>query len=189
MVGKDGAGSSGRSRFSYRMFPHSSRTALGNFRPTEKYTRRETSGRLRTRNWQLFLSFRLSSNCITWSDNLMDDSSKSNFPALCSAHTHNLSSTCTHSSSAGHSKDKTIADSTVRDPKRKRNKQTMGGYYDEIEIEDMAWDEEKGVYHYPCPCGDRFEISRSQLANYEDIATCPSCSLIIRVVYDPVSSA
>ena len=62
----------------------------------------------------------------------------------------------------------------------------MGAYYDEIEIEDMAWDEEKAVFHYPCPCGDRFEISRKQLANYEDIATCPSCSLIIRVIYDPV---
>ncbi|KIP01798.1 hypothetical protein PHLGIDRAFT_16968 [Phlebiopsis gigantea 11061_1 CR5-6] len=62
----------------------------------------------------------------------------------------------------------------------------MGAYYDEIEIEDMAWDDEKRVYHYPCPCGDRFEISRKQLKNYEDIATCPSCSLIIRVVYDPL---
>ncbi|KAI0755576.1 hypothetical protein C8Q74DRAFT_1320062 [Fomes fomentarius] len=62
----------------------------------------------------------------------------------------------------------------------------MGAYYDEVEIEDMAWDEEKRVYHYPCPCGDRFEISRKQLKNYEDIATCPSCSLIIRVVYDPL---
>ncbi|KAG7085560.1 Diphthamide biosynthesis protein 3 [Marasmius oreades] len=62
----------------------------------------------------------------------------------------------------------------------------MGAYYDEIEIEDMAWDADKGVYHYPCPCGDRFEISRKQLANYEDLATCPSCSLIIRVVYDPL---
>ncbi|KAH7882279.1 zf-CSL-domain-containing protein [Phlebopus sp. FC_14] len=62
----------------------------------------------------------------------------------------------------------------------------MGAYYDEIEIEDMTWDDVKGVYHYPCPCGDRFEISRQQLANYEDIATCPSCSLIIRVIYDPL---
>ncbi|KAL5514092.1 hypothetical protein ACEPAG_2853 [Sanghuangporus baumii] len=62
----------------------------------------------------------------------------------------------------------------------------MGAYYDEIEIEDMAWDETKGVYHYPCPCGDRFEISSTQLANYEDIAMCPSCSLIIRVIYDPL---
>ncbi|KAJ7235072.1 CSL zinc finger-domain-containing protein [Mycena haematopus] len=63
----------------------------------------------------------------------------------------------------------------------------MGAYYDEVEIEDMAWDETKGVYHYPCPCGDRFEITRRQLADCEDIATCPSCSLIIRVIFDPVS--
>jgi diphthamide biosynthesis protein 3 len=47
--------------------------------------------------------------------------------------------------------------------------------------------QDKRVYHYPCPCGDRFEISREQLKAYEDIATCPSCSLVIRVVYDPVS--
>ena len=67
-----------------------------------------------------------------------------------------------------------------------QNPKKMGAYYDEIEIEDMAWDDEKRVYHYPCPCGDRFEISRRQLADCEDIATCPSCSLIIRVIYDPV---
>ena len=48
--------------------------------------------------------------------------------------------------------------------------------------------QEKRVYHYPCPCGDRFEISRQQLKDYEDIATCPSCSLVIRVIYDPVST-
>ncbi|KAF5352878.1 hypothetical protein D9757_012106 [Collybiopsis confluens] len=62
----------------------------------------------------------------------------------------------------------------------------MGAYYDEVEIEDMVWDSTRKVYHYPCPCGDRFEISRQQLRDYEDIATCPSCSLIIRVVYDPL---
>jgi len=50
----------------------------------------------------------------------------------------------------------------------------------------MTWDAKAKVYHYPCPCGDRFEISKHQLAECEDIATCPSCSLIIRVVYDPV---
>ena len=62
----------------------------------------------------------------------------------------------------------------------------MGAYYDEIEIEDMTWDNVKKVFHYPCPCGDRFEISKAQLRDCEDIATCPSCSLIIRVIYDPV---
>ena len=64
----------------------------------------------------------------------------------------------------------------------------MGAYYDEIEIEDMTWDDVKKVFHYPCPCGDRFEISKVQLRDCEDIATCPSCSLIIRVIYDPVGT-
>ena len=86
----------------------------------------------------------------------------------------------------------TLADSDLSSPNSPRRRPflsfAMGAYYDEIEIEDMSWDESKGVYHYPCPCGDRFEISRKQLANYEDIAICPSCSLIIRVIYDPVSN-
>ncbi|KAM0755717.1 zf-CSL-domain-containing protein [Meredithblackwellia eburnea MCA 4105] len=60
----------------------------------------------------------------------------------------------------------------------------MVSYYDEVEIEDFAWDDVKQVFHFPCPCGDRFEISRSQLAKGEEVATCPSCSLIVRVVYD-----
>ncbi|KAK0550823.1 Diphthamide biosynthesis protein 3 [Tilletia horrida] len=58
--------------------------------------------------------------------------------------------------------------------------------YDEIELEDMSYDALKRVFHYPCPCGDRFEISRAQLREAEDIARCPSCSLLIRVVYDPL---
>ena len=60
-------------------------------------------------------------------------------------------------------------------------------YYDEIELEDLSYDSSKDLFHYPCPCGDRFEITRQQLKQEEDIATCPSCSLIIRVIYDPVS--
>jgi diphthamide biosynthesis protein 3 len=98
----------------------------------------------------------------------------------------------------------------------------MTSYYDEVEvrslhskrvekkkltikqIEDMEFDEENLLFHSPCPCGDRFEISlvssnlvlyslsetncaeQSQLQESEDIARCPSCSLIIRVIYDPV---
>ena len=33
------------------------------------------------------------------------------------------------------------------------------GVYDEVEIEDMEFDEEKKIYTYPCPCGDKFVIS------------------------------
>lgn len=60
--------------------------------------------------------------------------------------------------------------------------------YDEIEIEDFTWDPRANVFHYPCPCGDRFEISKSQMRDGEDIATCPSCSLIVRVIYEWVST-
>ncbi|KAG1171520.1 hypothetical protein G6F70_002259 [Rhizopus microsporus] len=55
----------------------------------------------------------------------------------------------------------------------------------DIEIEDMDFNEDEGIYTYPCPCGDKFEISVDDLRDGEDIARCPSCSLIIRVIYDP----
>ncbi|MCJ1447016.1 MAG: Diphthamide biosynthesis protein 3 [Stictis urceolatum] len=56
--------------------------------------------------------------------------------------------------------------------------------YDDIEIEDMTFDETLQIYHYPCPCGDRFEISIGDLRDGEDVAQCPSCSLMIRVIYE-----
>ncbi|KAF7559212.1 hypothetical protein G7046_g4937 [Stylonectria norvegica] len=56
--------------------------------------------------------------------------------------------------------------------------------YDEIEIEDMTFDEVLQLYHYPCPCGDKFQISIDDLRDDEDIAVCPSCSLMIRVIFD-----
>jgi len=60
--------------------------------------------------------------------------------------------------------------------------------YDEVEIEDMTFDETLQIYHYPCPCGDRFEIALVDLRDEEtDIAVCPSCSLMIRVIYEVVS--
>ncbi|RCI17220.1 hypothetical protein L249_2240 [Ophiocordyceps polyrhachis-furcata BCC 54312] len=56
--------------------------------------------------------------------------------------------------------------------------------YDEIEIEDMTFDEALQLYHYPCPCGDRFQIAVDDLRDEQDIAVCPSCSLMIRVIFD-----
>ncbi|OAL35943.1 diphthamide biosynthesis protein 3 [Fonsecaea nubica] len=56
--------------------------------------------------------------------------------------------------------------------------------YDEIEIEDMTYDPTLQIYHYPCPCGDRFEISLGSLKEGEDVAVCPSCSLMVRVIFD-----
>ncbi|KAI5787676.1 diphthamide biosynthesis protein 3 [Peziza echinospora] len=57
--------------------------------------------------------------------------------------------------------------------------------YDQIEIEDMTFDPALSLYHYPCPCGDRFEISIYDLEDGEDVAVCPSCSLMIKVIFEP----
>lgn len=56
--------------------------------------------------------------------------------------------------------------------------------YDEVEIEDMTFDSTLQIYHYPCPCGDRFEILLDDLRDGEEIAVCPSCSLMIKVIFD-----
>ncbi|CAI7599123.1 hypothetical protein N7533_012607 [Penicillium manginii] len=56
--------------------------------------------------------------------------------------------------------------------------------YDEIEIEDMTFDPAMQIYHFPCPCGDRFEIAIDDLRDGEEIAVCPSCSLMIKVIFD-----
>ncbi|KXX79938.1 Diphthamide biosynthesis protein 3 [Madurella mycetomatis] len=56
--------------------------------------------------------------------------------------------------------------------------------YDEIEIEDMTFDETLQIYHYPCPCGDRFEIALCDLQDGQDIGVCPSCSLMIKVIFE-----
>ncbi|KAK7518572.1 diphthamide biosynthesis protein 3 [Phyllosticta citriasiana] len=57
-------------------------------------------------------------------------------------------------------------------------------FYDEIEIEDMTFDPAMQIYHYPCPCGDRFEIALADLRDGEDVGVCPSCSLMIKVIFD-----
>lgn len=31
--------------------------------------------------------------------------------------------------------------------------------YDEVEIEDMTWNDKLQAYTYPCPCGDLFQIT------------------------------
>jgi diphthamide biosynthesis protein 3 len=58
-------------------------------------------------------------------------------------------------------------------------------FHDEIELEDFEYDEDDESYYYPCPCGDRFVITKEDLEAGEEIAECPSCSLIVKVIYDP----
>lgn len=63
----------------------------------------------------------------------------------------------------------------------KRTGGTMS--YDDVEIEDMEWNEELQAFTYPCPCGDLFQITKEDLRLGEEIARCPSCSLYITVIY------
>jgi diphthamide biosynthesis protein 3 len=48
----------------------------------------------------------------------------------------------------------------------------------------MVFDPVLQIYHYPCPCGDRFQIAIDDLRDGEEIAVCPSCSLQIRVIFE-----
>ncbi|PRP77930.1 diphthamide biosynthesis protein 3 [Planoprotostelium fungivorum] len=59
------------------------------------------------------------------------------------------------------------------------------GFYDEVEIEDLEFDEDSETFYYPCPCGDRFQVTLEELKSGEEIARCPSCSLLIRIIYSP----
>lgn len=53
----------------------------------------------------------------------------------------------------------------------------------------MTFDPAMQIYTYPCPCGDKFEISIDDLRDGEEIAVCPSCSLMIRVIFEVVRFA
>ena len=56
--------------------------------------------------------------------------------------------------------------------------------YEEVEIEDFTYDPTDFTYYYPCPCGDKFRITLEELWDEEDIATCPSCTLRVLVIYE-----
>lgn len=61
--------------------------------------------------------------------------------------------------------------------------------YDQVEIEDMLYDADQQLFTYPCPCGDKFQIALLDLLEGEDVAVCPSCSLMIQVIFEPVRGA
>lgn len=41
----------------------------------------------------------------------------------------------------------------------RRRLQARMGAYDEVEIEDMSWNDKLQAYTYACPCGDIFQIT------------------------------
>lgn len=60
----------------------------------------------------------------------------------------------------------------------------MESIYDQVEIEDFEFDPEQQIFTYPCPCGDKFQILLEDLKDGEDIAVCPTCSLMVQVVLE-----
>ena len=48
---------------------------------------------------------------------------------------------------------------------------------------DVPNDEEDAFYKFDCPCGDVFKLTLGDALDLEDIATCDSCSLLLRVRY------
>ena len=61
--------------------------------------------------------------------------------------------------------------------------------YDTVELADMDYDEDEGMYVYQCPCGDVFELTDEDIAKGERIAKCPSCSLRLMVIVPEVDVA
>ena len=39
----------------------------------------------------------------------------------------------------------------------------MSVFHDEVEIEDFVWDDALDAYVYPCPCGDKFQITKVRM--------------------------
>lgn len=58
------------------------------------------------------------------------------------------------------------------DEKDTLNEKNDSDVYDEIEIEDMDYDEEKEIYTYLCPCSGTFSISKADLKLGNDIGRC-----------------
>lgn len=65
--------------------------------------------------------------------------------------------------------------------------------YEEVNLRELEFDAVEQLFLYPCPCGDLFELPLSELrtAAAESaenrgfaVASCPSCSLKVRVLFD-----
>ncbi|MEQ2167953.1 hypothetical protein GOODEAATRI_009313 [Goodea atripinnis] len=67
----------------------------------------------------------------------------------------------------------------------------MSVFHDEVEIEDFEFDEETEAYYFPLMLSPDLNpvcVSKEDLENGEEVATCPSCSLIVKVIYDKVAN-
>jgi diphthamide biosynthesis protein 4 len=55
---------------------------------------------------------------------------------------------------------------------------------DEVDLDDMEYDEEEESFEWKCRCGDVFTISMQELEDGCDVVGCGGCSLNIRILYE-----
>ena len=49
----------------------------------------------------------------------------------------------------------------------------MSVFHDDVEIEDLEYEDEEETYKYPCPCDDRFVITKEELSHgFQKEETC-----------------
>ena len=57
--------------------------------------------------------------------------------------------------------------------------------HDEIDLEDMVYNAEEGMYSYQCRCGGMIVCNENELLDEgREIFPCLSCSLWVKVVYE-----
>eukprot|EP00002_Diphylleia_rotans_P000663 TRINITY_DN10339_c0_g1_i1.p1 TRINITY_DN10339_c0_g1~~TRINITY_DN10339_c0_g1_i1.p1 ORF type:complete len:149 (+),score=30.15 TRINITY_DN10339_c0_g1_i1:71-517(+) len=59
--------------------------------------------------------------------------------------------------------------------------------HDEIDLDDMDFDEETEVYLYPCRCGDRYRVLIKDLEAGYHVFSCSGCSFSIHVTYQEIT--
>ncbi|KAG0360282.1 Diphthamide biosynthesis protein 4 [Podila minutissima] len=71
-------------------------------------------------------------------------------------------------------------DSSLKAMKLRAN----GQVNDDIDLDDMDYDEESSVYTSPCRCSGEYIISEDELELGVDTVVCSTCSLIVRIHYE-----
>ncbi|CAO3567473.1 unnamed protein product [Mortierella alpina] len=59
-----------------------------------------------------------------------------------------------------------------------------GHVNDDIDLDDMDYNEDSGTYSAPCRCSGEYIISEDELELGVDTVVCSTCSLIVRIHYE-----
>ncbi|KAF9970054.1 DnaJ sub C member 24 [Actinomortierella ambigua] len=62
-----------------------------------------------------------------------------------------------------------------------------GQVNDDVDLDDIDYDEESGSYSTPCRCSGEYVVSEAELELGVDTVMCSTCSLIVRIHYEVAS--